>query len=145
VEFPAPAFKRKIDMAGISDLKVLLRSMKPKLIDDEFVFCTMHEKRFSELKIKPLLVFKEKEGTTLVLEKEIADANSLPYSGSWALITLTVHSDLQAVGFLAKITEKLAENGISVNVVSAYYHDHLFVPFGKAEKTIQILEELSKL
>ncbi len=132
-------------MAGISDLKVLLKSMKPELIQGEFVFCTIPEKRFSGLKIEPLLAFKEKEGTTLVLEKGIADANSLPYSGSWALITLTVHSDLQAVGFLAKITEKLAENGISVNVVSAYYHDHLFVPVKKADEAMKVLEELSKL
>lgn len=55
------------------------------------------------------------------------------------MITLTVHSNLNAVGFLAAVAAKLAEHQISVNVVSAFYHDHLFVPDEKAEQAMQIL------
>jgi len=131
-------------VVGIADLKVLLKKMEPKVIKGEFVFCTVPEDYFSTLKITPLLIFREDEGITVILEREIAEKNSLPYSGIWGLITLTVHSDLAAVGFLATITNKLAEFGISVNVVSAYYHDHLFVPIEKADKTMQVLKELSK-
>lgn len=131
-------------MVGINNLKILLKEMKPKLHEKEFVFCTVSEEHFPKLKIKPRLVFKEDEGITVVLERKDANANLLSYSGVWALITLTVHSDLSAVGFLAAITNKLAESGISVNVVSAYHHDHLFVPIEKAEKTLQLLRKLSK-
>jgi hypothetical protein len=60
------------------------------------------------------------------------------------LITLNVHSDLSAIGFLARITGALAESGISVNAVSAYYHDHLFVPINAAKRAIIILNGLSK-
>jgi hypothetical protein len=49
---------------------------------------------------------------------------------------LTVHSSLEAVGFLAAITARLAETGISVNVVSAFYHDHLFVPHDRADEAL---------
>ena len=59
------------------------------------------------------------------------------------MITLTIHSDLSAVGFLARITDKLAKAGISVNVCSGYYHDHLFVPIEKANNAIDILKRLS--
>ncbi len=131
-------------MAGISDLNVLIKNMKPKLFGEELIFCTLSEEQFSKLNIPLLLAFREEEGVTLILKKEDADANLLPYSGVWRMITLTVHSDLSAVGFLAKITEKLAEEGISVNVVSAFYHDHLFVPANKAEKAIEILNRLSQ-
>lgn len=77
------------------------------------------------------------------MEKEVADENRLPYDSVWSLITLNVNSDLAAVGFLAAITPALAQAGISVNVVSAYYHDHLFVPEGKAKEALKILQKLS--
>jgi len=55
------------------------------------------------------------------------------------MVTLTVHSALDAVGFLAAITARLAAAGISVNTVSAFFHDHLFVPAERAEETVEIL------
>ncbi|UCG01248.1 MAG: ACT domain-containing protein [Candidatus Heimdallarchaeota archaeon] len=130
-------------MVGISNLKTLLNSMNPKLVDGEFVFCTISESRFSKLKIIPLLIFKEEEGITLIIKRNMAESNFLSYTEIWAWIILTVHSDLSAVGFLARITSKLAESGISVNVVSAYYHDHLFVPVNHANRAVILLQELS--
>lgn len=59
------------------------------------------------------------------------------------MISLMAHSSLDAVGFLAAITAKLAAAGISVNPVSAFYHDHLFVPFDKAEMAMNLLSEFS--
>ena len=131
-------------MAGLTRLSLLLKAMKPKLQKGEWVFCCVPEKKFSRIKIKPLLTFKEKEGVTLIIEKKMAKANSLHYSESWSLITLQVHSSLTAVGFLALITNRLAKEGISINVISAHYHDHLFVPSGKAKKAIGILKRLSR-
>jgi hypothetical protein len=58
------------------------------------------------------------------------------------LITLMVHSSLEAVGFLAVITERLAAAGISVNAISAYYHDHIFVPVDKAFQAMKILHQI---
>ena len=131
-------------MTGIQDLNKLLKEMKPELVDKEFVFCTVSDKQLKELKLDSLLVFKEEEGITLIIERKTADENSISYSGVWKLITLTVYSDLSAVGFLARISDKFAEAGISINVVSAYYPDHLFVPIELADKSMGILAELSK-
>jgi hypothetical protein len=131
-------------MEGIKNLDKLLKEMKPILNNKEYVFCTLPRELVAERNLSPLLTFEENEGTTIIIEKKIADANALSYNGVWVLITLTVYSDLSAVGFLARITEKLARSGISVNVVSAYYHDHLFVPSELAGKSIEILNNLSK-
>ena len=60
------------------------------------------------------------------------------------MITLTVHSSLEAVGFLAVITRKLAQHSISVNAVSAYHHDHLFVPVACAEEAMILLADMAK-
>lgn len=129
-------------MEGIKDLNKLLKKMRPELVNGEYVFCTLPEAQYNKLQLDSLLVYNEKEGITVIIERKTADINSLSYSNVWALITLTVHSDLSAIGFLAKITNKLAESGISVNVISAYYHDHLFVPIDLAEKTIEILTKM---
>jgi hypothetical protein len=89
-------------------------------------------------------IFQEEEGTTIILSRNRADADKLNYSSVFRKITLSVHSSLDAVGFLAAIATKLAEHGISVNPVSAYYHDHLFVPASRAWEVIDLLKEFSE-
>jgi hypothetical protein len=76
------------------------------------------------------------------LKKEEADQLSLAYESTFSLITLTIHSSLNAVGFLAAIANCLAQANISVNAISAYYHDHLFIP---TEQTALALKRLQNL
>jgi hypothetical protein len=59
------------------------------------------------------------------------------------MITLNIHSSLDAVGFLAAITARLASAGMGVNSVSAYFHDHLFVPAVRADEAMAILDGLA--
>ena len=54
------------------------------------------------------------------------------------MITLNIHSSLEAVGFLAAITARLAAAGMGVNPVAGYFHDHLFVPAERAEDAMAI-------
>ncbi len=56
-----------------------------------------------------------------------AETNIEPIAG-WTLITLEVHSALAAVGMIAAVARALASEGISTNVVVAFYHDYVFVP-----------------
>lgn len=129
-------------MFGENDLTKLLGNMQPVSDERRFVFCTVDSAAYSRLTALPLGLFRETEGVSLILEKNQADEGVLPYDGLWALITLNIHSDLSAVGFLAAVTNKLAGAGISVNPVSAYYHDHLFVPYEQRDKVLALLQEL---
>ncbi|MFX0053458.1 MAG: ACT domain-containing protein [Promethearchaeota archaeon] len=128
---------------GEHDLGTLLRSMEPTLSDVEYVFVSVEESLIEDLKDDALLMFREDEGVSFILERGIADSRGLEYLATWALITLSVHSDLEAIGFIAKVSTELAKEGISVNVVSAYYHDHLFVPFEDGEEALEVLQALS--
>jgi hypothetical protein len=130
-------------MTGYKDLSYLLKNMEPVHILGTYVFAAVSEDTLKTLGTAPRLVFREHESITVIVTKEIADANSLSYGSVWGLITLTVHSDLEAVGFLAKITSILAEAGITVNTVSAFYHDHLFVPEQRVDETLTLLRNLS--
>lgn len=124
----------------IKDINELIKNINPELIDKRFVFCTSKK----ELDINSIMTFKEKEGITYIIKKQEADKSNLKYEGIWDMITLNVNSYLEAVGFLAKITQVLAQEDISVNAVSAYYHDHLFVPSSKSDKALEILKNLSQ-
>lgn len=130
-------------MSGISNLDQLLKLMSPTLQKGDYVFSIFKQSVLPEYFDAAVLSFKEAEGITLILPQIFADQFTIPYDSVWSWIFLAVHSDLNAVGFLAKITPALAAAGITVNVVSAYYHDHLFVPSTKAKQAMDILTNLS--
>ncbi|MEZ8765053.1 ACT domain-containing protein [Vibrio alginolyticus] len=130
-------------MSGITDLDELLCSMSPKLIDKEFVFCTVSGELQDYAGLNPVATFIESEGLTLVLEKSVAETAALSFEGSYNQITLTVHSSLEAVGLTAAVANKLASKGISANVIAAYYHDHIFVQTSKAAAAVSALAEFS--
>lgn len=130
-------------MVGETNLSKLLSSMKPILMSDEYVFCSVEGKYQNYTKLSPLASFYETEGLTLVITKEAAIANQLPFESVFKGITLTIHSSLDAVGLTAAISTKLAQKGISANVIAAYYHDHIFVQSEKAELAIMALGEFS--
>lgn len=128
---------------GEMNLNVLLKTMRPVLQEGEYVFCTVQEP-FTGLDNIPWVgLFREAEGLTLILKREAAINAGLSPLGSFAMITLNVHSSLEAVGFLAAICSRLAAFGISTNAVSAYYHDHLFIQKERAAQALALLEELS--
>ena len=131
-------------MSGETNLAVLLRSMNPILQAHEYFFCNLDEKvNENWLQLSPISMFREKEGLTLILNRDQADNANIPYTSTFKLITLSVHSSLDAVGFLDTITSKLAEKGISVNPISAYYHDYLFVPTSRAAEAMELLQTFS--
>lgn len=131
-------------MSGITDLRTLLASMQPALADGEFVFCTLPGARYGAgAEHAPVASFAEEEGLTLVLPRERADAAGLPYAGAFRMLTLRVHSSLEAVGLTAAVAACLTERGISANVVAAFFHDHVFVPAERAAEALDALWSLS--
>ncbi|MBZ9806755.1 ACT domain-containing protein [Mesorhizobium sp. BR1-1-9] len=131
-------------MAGETDLKALLASMTPELIAGIHVFVTLPAGVSVPEGLEAVMLFREREGTTLILLGDEAQAAGLEAAFRCRMITLNIHSSLEAVGFLAAITARLAAAGIGVNPVSAFYHDHLFVPADRAEEALHLLRELAK-
>ncbi|QCX38159.1 ACT domain-containing protein [Aureibaculum algae] len=130
-------------MNGEKDLETLLKSMKPKHNVGEYVFCTTEN--LDQLNLSQIIMtFKEEESITVIAKKEVADQLNLEYSFIASWITLTVHSALEAVGLTAAFSKALSENGISCNVVAAYYHDHIFVDKIDTDKAMEILKAFSK-
>ncbi|MEZ9232983.1 ACT domain-containing protein [Vibrio amylolyticus] len=131
-------------MTAITDLEILLKSMSPELVEGNYVFCTVDGALSDYLALEPIATFQEKEGLTLVLEEEKAAAAKLDFDAIFSLITLSVHSSLEAVGLTAAFATKLGSYGISANVVAGYYHDHIFVQKEKADAAMNALKEFSE-
>ena len=129
-------------MTAEKDLDKLLKTMKPKHNFGDYVFSVVDYLENIDLK-DILLIFREPEGNTIIIEKDLADSLNLQYSFIAAWITLTVHSSLEAVGLTAAFSSALARAGISCNVVAGYYHDHIFVDKKDITKAMEILNKLS--
>jgi hypothetical protein len=123
--------------AGETDLQRLLAGLAPALAPRPRAI------RSLATNVAPpadaIMLFREDEGTTAVIE--IDDAGS--HEPRWAQITLRIHSSLEAVGMMAAIAAALAARGIPCNAVSAYFHDHVFVPWARREDALAALADLA--
>ena len=130
-------------MTGEKDLGSLLKSMSPKLNMGEYVFCILNDLSIIDIH-DAVSMFREQEGITIIIKKELADLLNLDYSFIASWITLTVHSSLEAVGLTAAFSKALSDNGISCNVVAGYFHDHIFVAQKDTENAMYILNTFSE-
>jgi hypothetical protein len=130
-------------MTGETNLVTLLRTMQPVLQEGSYVFCSLQE----PICLPPAEVlgsFREPEGLTVIIHREVADRFQLPYQFVAAWVTLQVHSSLTAVGLTAAVAQALTARHISCNVVAGYYHDHLFVDQADAVRALTALEDLAR-
>jgi hypothetical protein len=87
-------------------------------------------------------LIREAEGTTLIAP--VLELAGLDHGPAMARISLTIHSALEAVGLTAAISGALAAEGISANVVAAFHHDHLFVPWARRMAAMAVLRDLAR-
>lgn len=130
-------------MPGETNLTRLLGSMKPRMREGVYVFAAIPPGQAIPVTVDPVMVFREDEGRTAILAEQEASEAGIEAVFRCRMITLEIHSSLEAVGFLAVITARLAAADMGVNPVSAFHHDHLFVPADRAEEAIAILERLA--
>lgn len=125
----------------ISDLALLLRSLTPHLNEGTYVFATLAANQCVATDDLVALV-RESEGISVVVEERRALALGLSATFRCAWITLTVNSDLNAVGLTAAFAAALGNAKISCNVVAGANHDHIFVPVAQAEEAMTVLRLL---
>ena len=112
--------------------------LRPSLHPDPYVFAQVREVPPDG----PFAVIREDEGITVVLAQAQADRLGLVYGYVAARITLTIGSDLAAVGLTAEVSRVLAAAGISCNVIAGLHHDHLFVDAARGSEALSLLERL---
>ncbi len=129
---------------AIRDLATLLAAASPELSPRAVAIVALDAFAMPEGLPADAVIgaFREAEGLTLYVDLAIAEAAGLPIAFRAAWITMTVNSALDAVGFTAAFAAALAQAGIACNVVAGARHDHLFVPWEKAEAAMAALRRL---
>lgn len=130
-------------MSGERDVNALIKSMSATLVDGLYVFCTLPSDAVPT-GLHPRMQFQEAEGTTLILLLADAQKAGLKFEYPCRMITLSVHSSLEAVGFIARVAAELSKHGLGVNFVSGFHHDHLFVPEGREADALWYLREMAR-
>lgn len=129
---------------GERSLTKLLSSLKPLLDPSTFVFITLPFTAPLPSSLPMQMLFREREGLTIITTKEAAEAHDISYTFPCRMITLDVHSSLEAVGFMAVITNELKDLKMGVNPVSGYFHDHCFIPDGREDEAMHALNKLAE-
>lgn len=118
-----------------TDLAVLLRTMEPVLHPEPYGFAVWD----GPLPFRPFATVAEAEGLTVVAALALVGGGD-----PWARISLTVQSDLAAVGLTAAFATALGREGIRCNVIAGVHHDHLFVQWDRRFDAVAALEALSR-
>ena len=128
-------------MAGLRDLAILLRTMQPVLHAEPYGYGFVAAgQSVPEGEVFARIV--EDEGTALIAPQAALAAMGIAAPEAWARISLTVQSDLAAVGLTAALATALAAQGISANVVAGFHHDHIFVPWERGTDAMRALSDV---
>ena len=121
----------------VKDLAVLFETLELHQHDGVWAYDIQSDPVLPE---GAIFLFREREGWSVLRPARVNE----PVDNRWIWIELTVHSDLHAVGFLARIAKQLADHGIPCNAIAAKHHDHLLIPEKAAERAQLALRELIK-
>lgn len=130
-------------MAGIKDLTEIFKHLQIDINEVNAVYVTVPTDFDQDLlNFEPICMFKENEGTTLIIPESQASRIDFEKSKPMAWLTVKAHTDLESIGFTAALSAALWSVEIICNVIAGYYHDHLFVPVDDAQRAKDTLEEL---
>lgn len=124
-------------MAAERDLARMLATLDATRAPGEYVFDALAGD--AAIPADAVATMREAEGLTVVRPLRAGEARP-DFVATW--LTLTVHSDLAAVGLTAAFAAALAEVAIPCNVIAGHFHDHLFVPTARADDALAALARL---
>ena len=89
------------------------------------------------------MVSKDKDEITVVTKKEnLKELNVLEVVGDYKLIEFKPAVPFQTVGFLAKIAETIANEGMNILIVSTFSKDYIMIKKELCEKGILALRNV---
>ncbi len=128
-------------MAHGTDLKKLPASLPPRMMEDDFVFCSGPDTAYGDFAgLRPLASLMKAEGVTMMVSREVADKAGLTYDAVSRGTTLRARSGLEVVDFTAAIEDRVADGDINANKIAVYFYDDIFAPAKKGDRAVTVLK-----
>jgi hypothetical protein len=88
-------------------------------------------------------VIRDRNETSCVIEEsKLRNQKFLGIEGRWRLITFDMILPFGLIGFIAQVSGALADENISLLVISAYSTDHILIKDKDLDRTVKALEKL---
>jgi hypothetical protein len=137
------------------DASELLRRAKVSVAPETFVLVGLRLEDWRRLLENPelspraesnFMLLRDPFEVTLLLEEDDwramrHAARDARVEANFRLVTLDVELDWNVVGFLARVTEILAGEGIAVGALSAFSRDHLLIKQDDLGRALRVLGE----
>ncbi len=114
--------------------------MKIKKIPQDFSVCQVEDYALVNLDSEYCFIGKTDEEKSLVCITDEVPANVIQRDDGWKAFCIQGVLDFSLIGILSKIAEILADNNISIFVVSTYNTDYVLVKEENYQKGLEILE-----
>ena len=108
--------------------------LTPKLLDGAFEYKAI--KNDEAVPRNAVAMIKESEAVTIIVPTNKTDREV------WAWIVNATVTSLTATGITAAFSVALNKAKIPCNVIAAYYHDHILVPYSMKDKAVEILRQV---
>ncbi len=131
-------------MPGQMDLSEVLHTLQVSCDEVRYGFASVTEAAISRSE-QVLGTFREDEGLTVIATQEYFEREGIAHQGPFARLTIEVYTSLELVGLTALLAAELAEREIPANVIAAYFHDHIFVPYDVRAKALEAIMELKQV
>lgn len=114
------------------------KNLKIKVSENNFVIVKskkIYPDAFANIK-------DDKEITVIIEESKINKKDIINMENNWRIITFDTILPFDVVGFIAKVSNALAKENISIFVISSYSTDHILVKNRDLDKAIKSLDKL---
>ena len=139
----------------VTNIEDLLKKTRVEIAPETFALVSLSNEQWLNLlqnpelsprMTAPFMIFKDKWEVTLLLDEIDFEAmrvglRDAKIERNFRLLSFDVELDFSVVGFLAFVSNKLAEAGISIVALSAFARDHLLIKQEDLAKTLKVLGE----
>ena len=115
--------------------------MKLKKIAQEFTVCQVADLTEVDLSQTFCFIQKTDEELSVVCPTDAAPAHPLAREDGWRAFRIAGVLDFSLIGILARLSEILAENRISIFAVSTYNTDYILVKAADFARALAILAD----
>ncbi len=129
-------------MTGERDLRTILNTMTVSRRAGTFVYVSLPAGAPWSGVEPAAAVVAEDEGTTVVVERAVAERLGLVWTFEAAWLTIEIATALDGVGLTAALAGALADIGVACNVLAGFHHDHLLVPVARVDDALRALRTL---